>query len=333
MKKLLSILIAITLTLCAGATALAESKAPVKVAVVVADALGDLSFYDGANEGLQRLIADYQVDGKTVECKNDASKWQPMLVEAAQSYDIVVCVGWEFWSALEEVVPQMPETKFIFVDNGLDGLGDNLVSIVYADNEGSFLAGYAAMKFSKTGKIGVVGGEDCDTINNFILGYQEGAKYANPEGTVLAPMYTDSYDDSAKGKECALKLYSDGCDVVYQVASKAGLGVFEAAAETGNYAIGVDCDQKYINPDVIIASMVKNVGDSIYDVVAGYITDGSFAGGQILTCDMSGGYETLGYGSGDMPQQLTDELKGEIDLIAQQIVSGDIEVPSVFDVE
>ena len=103
----------------------------------------------------------------------------------------------------------MPDTKFIFVDNGLDGVGDNLLSITYAENEGSFLAGYVAMKLAQSGIVGVIGGENSDTINNFVVGYKQGALYANPDGTVLDPVYTDDYEAPDKGKDCLL--YTSRC--------------------------------------------------------------------------------------------------------------------------
>lgn len=328
MKKLVSVLLclAMVLTLCVSC-AFAENSG-VRVALCVAETLGDLGFYDSANEGLKRLEADCGVIGSVVECKSDASMYQVALVEAAETNDIVVAVGWQFWDGLTAVVPEMPDTKFIFVDNGLDGVGDNLLSIVYAENQGSFLAGYIAMKLSENSTVGVIGGENSETINNFIVGYQQGALYANPEGRVLEPIYTDDYEAPDKGKEAALSLYSKGADVVYQVAGKTGLGVFEAAQEQGKYAIGVDSDQKYVNPDVIIASMMKKVGDSIYTVISQYIADGVFEGGTIWEADMSTGLVGLGYGDESMTQQVSPELKAEVEALAQKIIDGEIVVES-----
>ena len=327
MKKLISMLLCLVMILSMG-MACAEGE-PLKVALVVAETLGDLGFYDSANEGLKRLEADYGVTGSVVECKADASMFQLALVEAAESNDVVVAVGWQFWDGLVEVAPQLPETKFIFVDNGLDGVGDNLLSIVYAENQGSFLAGYIAMKLSENSTVGVVAAEDSETINNFVVGYKQGALYANPEGKVLDPVYTNGdYEAPDKGKEAALSLYSQGADVVYQVAGKTGLGVFEAAAEQGKYAIGVDSDQKYINPDVIITSMMKKVGDSVYSVIAQYITDGTFNGGTIWEADMSSGLVGLGYGDETMTQQVSDELKAEVAELAEKIIAGEIVVES-----
>lgn len=301
-----------------------EDVTDVKVALCVANTLGDRGFFDSAYEGIAQLKGDYGVISSVVECKSDASMYQVALVEAAENNDIVVAVGWEFWDGLSAVVPEMPDTKFLFIDNGLDGVGDNLMSVTYAENEGSFLVGYVAMKQSKTGKVGVVGGEDSDTINNFIVGFKQGALYAKADGVVLDPIYTNDYEAPDKGKEAAMTLYSKGADVVFQVAGKTGLGVFEAAAETKNFAIGVDSDQKYLNPDVILCSMVKDVGQSIYGVVSNYLSDGVFDGGEIWNADMTTGLIDIAYGDDTMPQQVSDELKAEVEALKQQIMNGEI---------
>ncbi|MBE0601303.1 MAG: BMP family ABC transporter substrate-binding protein [Firmicutes bacterium] len=328
MKKLVSVFLCAVLVLAAVSFAWAEGE-PLKVAVCFAEALGDLGFNDSAYEGLTRLEKDYGVEGSIVECKSDAGKYLTSLVDAAESNDIVVAVGWQYWDALTEVVPQLPDTKFIFVDNGLDGLGDNLLSITYAENEGSFLAGYIAMMTSASRTVGFVGGEDYETINNFFVGYKQGALYADPAGAVLDPVYAGDYESPDKGKELAISLYSKGADVVFAVAGKTGLGVFDAAKELGKYAIGVDSDQKYIDPEHIICSMVKNIGESIYQVVGHYIADGTFAGGTIWEADMSTGIISIGYGALDeMPQQVSDDVMAAANELSLMIQSGEIAVDS-----
>ena len=317
MKKFLAVLL--TLALCVTMLALpamAEEKKTPSICIVVAGTLGDRSFYDSANEGIEKLKADYGTDIKVIECREDASLYESSLIDAAEVCDVIAAVGAE----------ELPEKQFLFIDNVMNGSLDNEMSIVYAQNEGSFLVGYIAGKLSKTGKVGVVGGQDSETINDFIVGYEAGAKYANPDCAVEV-QYANDFEDPAKGKECALALYGLGCDIVYQVAGKTGEGVFEAAAETGNYAIGVDGDQKYINPDVIICSMVKQVGKSIYDTVSDM--DTYFAGGTVWTADMSTGYIDVVYGDDTMTQQVSDELKAEVEDIKTKIISGEIEVPTV----
>lgn len=330
MKKLRTVtavmlILALLLTACTSS----DKEEGMKVAVVLAGATGDRSFYDSANEGLQSLEKAGGVKGTLIECQNDASMFTTNLISAAESNDVVVAVGWEFWDVLTECAPQLPDTKFIFVDNGLDGVGDNLLSITYAQNEGSFLVGYIAGKLTMTDKIGAVGGEDSETINDFIVGYEAGAKYANPNVEVKT-QYAGTYEDPARGKELALALYDSGCDIVFQVASRTGEGVFEAAAERGMLAIGVDSDQKYINPDVIICSMIKQVNLSIEQTVTDLKDNNIWNGGEIWVADMSTGLIDVGYGDENMTQQVSDKLKAEVEQIKQDIIDGKIKVPTAF---
>ena len=116
-----------------------------------------------------------------------------------------------------------------------------------------------------------------------------------------------------------------GADVIFQVADKTGLGVFEAAQEKGFYAIGVDSDQKYIDPEVIICSMKKEVGSSIYDAVKAYLA-GDSRFGTTWTADMATGYVGIGYGEEGSTQQVPDEVKAEVEALAAKIVSGEIKV-------
>lgn len=325
MKKITALLLAMLMLLSLVPVMAEETDAP-SVAVIVAGTLGDRGFYDSSDEGRQRLEDDGLASKTTViQSNEDAFRYSNDIINAAEEYDIVVAVGWQYGLYLQDIVPEYPETKFIFIDNVYEGSSedDNILSIIYKQNEGSFLVGYIAAKMTKTNKIGVVGGEDAATINDFIVGYEDGAKYANPDVEVRV-IYANGYEDPANGKECATSLYNLGCDIVFAVAGKTGEGVFEAAKETGNYAIGVDSDQKYIDPEHIICSMIKSVDKSFYDVVADM--DAMFKGGEIWAADMANGYIDVGYGTEEMTQQVPDELKAEIEELKQKILDGEIEV-------
>ena len=296
------------------------------VALVVAGSFGDRSFYDSAKAGCDALAVE-GIHVKTIECKNKNHIQQ--IYNAADTADVIVLVGWDFYD-VETVALEYPTKRFIWIDNPPADPSNpisNLLYITYAQNEGSFLAGYIAAKFSKSGTIGAVGGKDNATINDFIVGYTQGALYANPD-TKVEVLYSNSYDDPAIGKTCALDLNEQGADVIFQIASQCGDGVFEAAREKGFYAIGVDSDQKHIDPDVIICSMCKEVGNSIYDAVKQHIDKGDDCGlwGTIWVADMVTGYVGIGYGEEDSPQQISDELKLEVEELIKKIVDGEIKV-------
>lgn len=326
MKKMLALLLCAVFALSSlsGCTpSEADESTGLTLALVVAGNFGDRSFYDSSKEGCDRL-AEEGVTVKTIECGNEQHTQQ--IYNAADSADVVVLVGWEFYE-VENVATEFPDTRFIWIDNTTSAPVANVLNITYAQNEGSFLAGYIAAKMSQTGIIGAVGGEDSDTINDFIVGYEQGAKYANPDAKVEI-QYSNTYDDPAVGKECALALNEKGADVIFQIASKTGDGVFEAAKEAGFYAIGVDSDQKYIAEDVIICSMCKQVGQSIYDAVKQYMEKGDDCGlwGTHWIADMASGLVGVGYGEDGSQQQISDALKAEAEDLAEKIISGEIKV-------
>ena len=325
MKKILIVILSALLLLSVFACAkkpadAADSKAT--VAIVVAGKFGDRSFYDSSKEGLDRLVKDFGVTPITIECNNENHDIQ--IKNAAEKADIIALVGWEFYN-IEGIAPDYPDKKFIWIDNATENPVANVLNITYAQNEGSFLAGYIAAALTKSGTVGAVGGEDVDTINDFIVGYEQGAKYYNPSVNVVKN-YSNSYDDPALGKDCAIALNDKGADVVFQIASACGDGVFEAAKEKGFYAIGVDSDQKYIDPEVIVCSMKKEVGSSIYTAVSEFLSGDVSKLGTTWIADMATGYIGIGYGDDSMTQQVPDDVKAAVEDLKAKISSGEIKV-------
>lgn len=354
MKKRIALLLSLVMMLsvalvgCGGTEAPAEeatkevtetAEAPAEdaaevlnVALVVAGGLGDRSFYDSSNEGLERAIAELSVNGKVLECKNDPSLFNDQLIQASEISDVVVVIGFEFYDVIQEVAVEFPEKTYIYIDNVIEGI-DNLTTIDYMENEGSFLAGAVAAMLTTSDveginadkKIGMVGGMDIPVIRNFQVGYEAGAKYIDSEMT-LETIFAGDFEDPAKGKESALALYAKGVDVVFQVAGKTGEGVFEAAKDNGQFAIGVDSDQRYIAPDNIVASMTKGVGLSIFESIE-RIQNGTFERGSVYKYGIKENGVDVSYGTEDMQQFVTEEMKAKIQEIREKIVNGEIVVP------
>jgi len=302
----------------------AEEASALKVALVVAGGLGDRSFYDSSNEGLKMAIEKLGVEGKVLECKNDPTLYTDQLVQASTASDVVVVVGFEFYDVIQEVAAEFPDKKYVYIDNVIENV-ENITCIDYKENEGSFLAGALAAMESKTGKIGMVGGMDIPVIRNFQVGFEAGAKYINPDIQVET-IFAGDFEDPAKGKESALALYAKDIDIVFQVAGKTGEGVFEAAKDTGKFAIGVDSDQRYINPDAIIASMIKGVDISIYETIE-KIQKGEFESGNVYEYGAKENGVRIAYGTEDMPKLVSDEAMNQIQELTAMIIQGDIEVP------
>lgn len=307
-----------------------------KIALYINGNLGDKSFFDSAKVGLDAVVAQYGYEVKIVEGGADDTKWQPGLLDLADGgYDIIIVGTWQMETYVQEAAVLYPDTKFIIFDTTVpfeDGKNTNVYSIQYKQNEGSYIAGYLAAKLSKTGVIGGVGGMNIPVINDFFVGYIEGAKAANPDIKV-ALSYIDSFIDSAKGKELALAQFNTkNADVIFQVAGNAGMGVLEAAAEAGFLGIGVDSDQATLLndagnkavADVIPTSVLKDVGASLKRAI------------DLAADDMVpwGENETLGFEANSVgiakntwyEAMVSAELRAELETIEADIRSGKIVV-------
>ncbi len=221
MKKSLSLLLVLALILgifalvgCAGDDE--ENADAVSVAVIVSGTFGDLSFNDSAKTGGEAMERNLNLDVEYIECKGENYKQQ--LMKAAETFDVVIPVGWEFYE-ITEAAKECPDTKFIWPDNVVDGVETypNLLCITYAQNEGSFLAGYVASKMSATGVIGAVAGDESATIADFLVGYEQGAAYAD-SSVKVETAYANTFEDEEAGKTCAKSLEAKNADIVFQVA-------------------------------------------------------------------------------------------------------------------
>jgi basic membrane protein A len=276
MKKLLSLLLVAALAtgIAACGTTDSASDEP-RIALFINGTLGDKSFFDSANQGIQAIIAQYGYTVRVVEGGNDDTRWQPALLDLADGpYDIIIAGTWQMEQTVQEAAALHPNKKFIIFDTTVDytgGINSNVYSIVYKQNEGGYLAGIVAASLTQTGVIGAIGGIDIPVINDFIVGYIQGAQSVNPNIKV-AISYIGGFVDSARGKELALAQFNgQRADVIFQIAGNAGLGVLEAAAEAGFLAVGVDSDQAAILfedgrvtvANAIPTSVLKDVGASL----------------------------------------------------------------------
>ncbi|SHO58436.1 BMP family lipoprotein [Vibrio quintilis] len=236
---------------------------------VIYDTAG--KFDKSFNEAVYRngVIAMKNEEGVKVreyEPQNEAQREQGLRRLASRGYSPIVAVGFNMASAVDKVAGEFPKIHFTILDMVVNK--PNVQSVVFKEHEGSFLVGALAAKMSKTGTVGFVGGMDIPLIRKFECGYEQGAKYANPEINVLQNMTGSTpaaFADPAKGSELAKSQFSKGADVIYAAAGGTGLGVYQAAADAGKYAIGVDSNQNHLHPGTMLTSMVKMVGAAAKD--------------------------------------------------------------------
>lgn len=334
MKKLFSGLVVLStllLAACGGskeaakpADAAATDKKPLKVGIVLSTGgLGDKSFNDSAYRGLENAKKDLGIEFKYVEPASPAEDEQFLREYADANYDLIIATGFQMKDAADKVAKDYPNIKFAMIDDVVDSA--NTRNLLFKEEEGSFLMGAVAAMMSKTGTIGFVGGMEIPLIQKFQRGYEEGAKYINPNVKVLT-VYVggqNPFNDPLKGKEAALSEIKQGADVVYHAAGATGIGVIEGAKEAGKYAIGVDSDQDDVAKGVVLTSMIKKVDTAVYDTVKS-VTEGKFENGT-----HSFGVAEDGVGTTDFRN--TKEIIGEanlkkLDEIIAKIKSGEIVV-------
>jgi basic membrane protein A len=228
----------------------------------------DKSFNEAAYTGAERFKKDTGIAYREFEVTNEAQREQALRNMARRGAQIVIGIGFAQASGIEKVAREFSTTKFVIIDGVVDR--PNVQSIVFKEHEGSFLVGMAAAMASKTGKIGFVGGMDIPLIRKFALGYEEGARYVNPRIEIFQNMTGTTpaaWNDPTRGGELARSQFDRGADVVYAAAGATGLGVFQAAKDTGRLAIGVDSNQNHLQPGTVLTSMIKRVDLAVYEAL------------------------------------------------------------------
>jgi len=339
---ILSLLVvgSIMLAACGGAGTSAKDDV-LTVVHLVNGTLGDKSFIDSSHRGLVQASEEFGFNLVTNEAGSDPAKWEPAFMDAVQDpdTDIIIVGSGDLMEVMVETAPDYPDIKFIMFDNPVDfedacSACDNVYAIQYKQNEGSYLAGLYAGLMSETGIIGMVGGMDIPVINDFKVGYVQGAGDAGIPAENVLVQYAGSWGDPAKGKELALTMYQQGADIVFRVAGGTGEGVYYAAEEAGKWAIGVDSDQALIieetNPDQaarILTSMLKNVDKSLYRAMKLYY-EGTLAFGTNENLGIPDGVG-LAYNK-YFEENTPQDVKDKIAAAEEAVKSGEIVVETVF---
>ena len=307
---------AATLALSAGA-ALAEPA-------IIYDLGGkyDKSFNEAAYKGAKRWADETGGKYKELEMQSEAQREQALRKLAESGANPIVMTGFAFGDTLNQVAPDYPDTKFAIIDMVVDQ--PNVESIVFKEEQGSYLVGLMAGMASKTGTVGFVGGMDIPLIRKFACGYVQGVKAANPDATVIQNMTGTTpaaWNDPVKGGEIAKAQISQGADVIYAAAGGTGIGVLQAAADGNVLSIGVDSNQNYLHPGKVLTSMLKRVDTAVYDV---------FSQGT----DIKPGVKEMGLGDDGVGVALDDnnkslvtpEMLKAVDQAKADIIAGKIKV-------
>jgi basic membrane protein A len=320
-----------------GSSADTGSAPEGRAALVIAQGgLGDESYNDLALEGFERGLEATGVDGTPVESDDIVAQGEQILRRAGDTdFGLVVDLEFSHGEILGPIAADYPDVQWAIANTVVEA--DNVTSLLFAEHEGSYLAGALAALMTSTPDnpkinpekvIGVIGGTKSTGIDKFIVGFIQGAKDIDPEVEVLHS-YTDDFGDPAIGREQANAMFEQDADIVYQVAGGTGQGVIEAAAEANKYAIGVDTDQDGLAPGNVLTSMIKRIDVAVEDTMSRWAS-GELTGGETLNF----GLAEDGVGLSEFThtrEEIPDEYIEQIDDLRSQIESGELEVWNVID--
>jgi basic membrane protein A len=303
------------------AAALAASFAAAAEPAIVYDMGGkfDKSFNEAAYVGMENWKKDTGKQYLEFEIANESQREQAIRRMAEKGASPIIGVGFSQASAIEKVAKEFPKLNFVIVDMVV-GL-PNVQSVVFKEQEGSFLVGAMAAMASKTGKVGFVGGMDIPLIRRFQCGYEQGAKFANAKAEVFANMTGTTgaaWNDPTRGGELAKAQFAKGADVVFAAAGGTGTGVYQAAKDSGKLAIGVDSNQNHLQPGTMLTSMLKRVDVAVYNVSK------SFAPGITVLGLKEGGVDYAM--DANNAKLVTPDMKKRVDAAKADIISGKIKV-------
>ncbi len=303
------------------AVAMAASLQAMAEPAIVYDMGGkfDKSFNEAAYNGMERWKKETGKSYLEFEVSNESQREQAIRRMAEKGASPIIAMSFSQASAIEKVAKEFPKLKFAIIDMVVDL--PNVQSVVFKEQEGSFLVGMMASMASKTGKVGFVGGMDIPLIRKFECGYEQGAKYANPKAEVFQNMTGTTgaaWNDPARGGELAKAQFSKGADVVFAAAGGTGMGVYQAAKDGGKLAIGVDSNQNHIQPGTMLTSMLKRVDVAVYNVSKNHKP-----GMSVLGLKEDG----VGYALDKNNEKLVSaDMKKKVDAAKADIISGKIKV-------
>jgi basic membrane protein A len=279
----------------------------------------DKSFNEAAYKGIEKWKKETGKKYAQFEITNESQREQAIRRMAEKGASPIIGIGFGQASSIEKVAKEFPKLKFAIIDMVVNL--PNVQSVVFKEQEGSFLVGAMAAMVSKTGKVGFVGGMDIPLIRKFECGYKQGAMFANPKAEMIGNMTGTTgaaWNDPARGGELAKAQFSQGVDVVFAAAGGTGMGVYQAAKDSGKLAIGVDSNQNHIQPGTMLTSMLKRVDVAVYNVAKAHTPGISVLGLK------EGGVD---YAMDENNAKLvTPEMKKKVDAAKADIISGKIKV-------
>lgn len=363
-KAAISIVVTAIMLMSLILTGCSSTSEDLGVALITSAAgANDKGYNESAIKGLEKAKEELGIDYKVVESA-DIPGSLTQLAEAG--YKLIFTLEYNFDALIngvggnKSIAEQYPDTTFVvFNDNpnvNADGsaINDNVISVLFDVHEASFIAGALSTLVNENAqtlfspedynftegeagrKVGFIGGTKSNGITVFSYGFAEGINYVAQQLGVNYTYYSDynaGFTDSAAGSTKANTYYQDGANIVYAVAGAVGDGVDSKAREVKKLSIEVDADKDSNQPGYILTSVLKNTEVPVYEIIEKYNGDTlDDIKGEALNYNLASGatgitdLSVIETKITEEGKAKWDEIKSELDSIAQKIADGEIKV-------
>ncbi len=284
----------------------------------------DKSFNQSVFAGVEKFRKETGIKYREFEVTNETQREQALRKMAQRGHSPIIGVGFAQAPAIKDIATEYPDLKFAIIDSVVDL--PNVQSYIFKEQEGSYLVGVLAAMASKTGKVGYIGGMDIPMIRAFGCGYEQGARMANPNIEVIHNMTgstPSAWNDPGRGSELSKGQFDRGVDVIYAAAGGTGVGVYQAAKDSGKLAIGVDSNQNHLHPGTMLTSMLKRVDVAAYNTFKSAM-DGTWKAG-IYNLGLK--EDGVGWALDEHNRALiTPAMEAKVEQIRADIIAGKIAV-------
>ncbi len=294
--------------------------------------IDDKSFNQGAWEGMTKYAEENNITYKYYQPQEGTtdSYLETIGLAVEGGAKLIVCPGFLFEEPVYLAQDEYADITFILLDGEPHSgdyseyrTNDNVMPILFKEDEAGFLAGYAAVKDGYT-KLGFMGGMAVPAVIRYGYGFIEGAEYAAAElgisGIEVMYNYTGQFAATPEAQSMAASWYQNGTEVVFGCGGAVGNSVMAAAQEKGAKVIGVDVDQSF-ESETVITSAMKMLANSVYDGVKAYY-DGTFPGGQTSVFTAA----NAGVGLPMETSKFNTFTQADYDAIMDKLVKGEIEL-------
>lgn len=257
MKKLLTVLVILTVFVCAFAVEAKDAK-DAKIVLLLPGEINDQGWNASNYAGVVKCNEELGTNMEYIEAVQPADFESTFREYAERGYDIIMAAGSQFDEAAAAVAAQYPDTLFMLV-NGNNHDGANLCPLFPKEYEASYLGAIIAGYVTENGKFGLIGGDPNQAMQDLMAVYGKTAvaiaKERGIEDAEYNLQYSNSWSDITLGKQMAESMIDAGADVMFVYANELGLGVISGAQEKGVKVVGYSADQTVIDPSTVIASI------------------------------------------------------------------------------